>query len=38
MFRFGVYYAAGTNSQDGFGSGVKFGIDFYNTVSRLWQY
>ena len=38
MFRFGVYYAAGTNSQDGFSSGVKFGIDFYNTVSRLWQY
>ncbi|MFT5512566.1 MAG: hypothetical protein ACI8SE_000964 [Bacteroidia bacterium] len=38
MFRFGVYYAAGQNSNTGFNQGVKFGIDFYNTVSKLWQY
>ncbi len=38
LFRFGVYYAAGTNTSAGFNQGVKFGIDFYNTVSKLWQY
>ena len=38
MFRFGVYYAAGQNSNTGFNQGIKFGIDFYNTVSKLWQY
>ncbi|MFT5724734.1 MAG: hypothetical protein ACI9JN_001856 [Bacteroidia bacterium] len=38
MFRFGAYYAVGQNSNTGFNQGVKFGIDFYNTVSKLWQY
>jgi hypothetical protein len=38
MFRFGFYYAVGQNSQDGFSEGFKFGIDFYNTLSHLWQY
>lgn len=38
MFRFGVYYAVGQNTNTGFNQGVKFGIDFYNTVSKLWQY
>lgn len=38
MFRFGAYYAVGQNSNTGFNQGFKFGIDFYNTVSKLWQY
>ena len=38
MFRFGVYYAVSENSEEGFNQGFKVGIDFYNTVSKLWQY
>lgn len=38
MFRFGVYYAVSENTQSGFNQGIKFGIDFYNPVSKLWQY
>ncbi|MBO6515417.1 MAG: carboxypeptidase-like regulatory domain-containing protein [Bacteroidia bacterium] len=38
MFRIGTYYAVSQNSQDGFNQGFKIGIDFYNPVSKLWQY
>lgn len=38
LFRVSASYVTSEGSLYGFDRGVKFGIDFYNTISRSWMY
>jgi len=38
LFRASAYYVASESTEYGSNGGFKFGIDFYNSVSRSWMY
>lgn len=38
LFRVSAFYVASQSSEYGTNGGFKFGIDFYNSVSRSWMY